>query len=194
MEIKIKTVNFIKSSTKKSNWPKATCSEILFVGRSNVGKSSLINSILNRKKMAKVANRPGKTQMLNFFNINDNQLWFVDAPGYGYAQVSKSQKIHFQNMMEEYFSYRKNLKLVIQIIDSRHKPSKDDINMYLWLQEYNIPVFIVATKLDKLKKNDIKKNKKIIIQSLPNCKDILMVSNQTKENIDMIHQYLALFV
>lgn len=136
--------------------------EICFIGRSNVGKSSFINAITNQKKLAKTSQTPGKTRLLNFFDINNGQYRIVDAPGYGYARVSDSQKMNFSNFMAEYLEKRSNLKAVGLLLDMRHKPTQDDKQMYEYLKYHNIKTIIIGTKLDKLKRNDIKKNEKLL--------------------------------
>lgn len=126
--------------------------EIAFAGRSNVGKSSLLNKLFNRKNLARVSSVPGKTVTVNFYNVNGNR--FVDLPGYGYAKISKSEKDRFAELMEGYFQSGRNIKLVVQLIDMRHKPSADDIGMISFLNEFELPYIIVLTKADKLKKKE----------------------------------------
>ncbi|MBY7705028.1 YihA family ribosome biogenesis GTP-binding protein [Vibrio harveyi] len=159
--------------------------EICFVGRSNVGKSSFINSLTNNNKLAKVANTPGKTRLLNFFDINKSQFRLVDAPGYGYAKINDATKIQFAKMMQDYFVNRKNLKGVFMLVDLRHKPTKDDIQMYEFLKYYNIKVVIVGTKLDKLKRNEYSKNEQMIKQTLGfvSSDSFIKISNLNKTNI-----------
>lgn len=176
---------FIKSAANKSGWIDDDIPEVCFVGRSNVGKSSFINTLANNKKLAKVANTPGKTRLLNFFDINNSSFRLVDAPGYGYAKISNDMKIEFGIMMEDYLTTRNNLKVVCMLVDLRHKPTKDDIQMYNFLKEIEIPVLMIGTKLDKLKKNEYSKNEKIIKETLRfNTNDIFIkVSNLDKINI-----------
>lgn len=126
--------------------------EIALAGRSNVGKSSFINKLINRKNLARTSSKPGKTQTLNFYKINDI-FYFVDVPGYGYAKVSKKEKEKWGPMMEEYFTTRENLKVAMLITDLRHEPTKDDISMYEFLKYHDLNVVVVATKLDKIPKN-----------------------------------------
>ena len=123
--------------------------EIAFAGRSNVGKSSLLNKLFNRKNLARVSSVPGKTVTVNFYNVDGNR--FVDLPGYGYAKISKSEKDRFAELMEGYFQSGRNIKLVVQLVDMRHKPSADDIGMISFLNEFELPYIIVLTKADKLK-------------------------------------------
>jgi len=162
--------------------------EVLFVGRSNVGKSSLINALTNNNKMAKVASAPGKTRLLNFFDINNGQFRLVDAPGYGYAKISRQQQRAFEKMMVDYLTKRENLVFVAMLVDLRREPSEEDEMMYSFLKFEEIPVVLIGTKLDKLKRNDIKKNQKIITDKLkldPNDSFIL-TSSSKKENLNLI--------
>ncbi len=163
---KIKNINFLTSCASKAQWPMDEIPEVCFLGRSNVGKSTFINTITNFRNIARVSSTPGKTRLLNLFEVNNNDLRFVDVPGYGYAKVSHTMKEQFAAMIDEYLLRRKNLSLAVLLIDYRHKPSQSDIDMYNYLKHYNIPTMIVATKTDKIKKNDLVKNKKLIIKTL----------------------------
>lgn len=165
MKMEIKKAEFITSCASKATLPQGDFPEVAFVGRSNVGKSSLINILTNRKKLARVSNTPGRTRLINYFLINE-EIYFVDLPGYGYAKVSKEQRKSWGKIIEEYMLNSQNLKLVVMLVDSRHEPSEDDILMYKFIKHYEYRVLIIATKSDKLKKNDINKNKKIILDSL----------------------------
>ncbi|MBR2708485.1 MAG: YihA family ribosome biogenesis GTP-binding protein [Bacilli bacterium] len=147
--MKIKNVELIISATRRSQYPTDKKPEYLLIGRSNVGKSSFINTLINRKNYARTSSRPGKTQTINFYNINE-QFYLVDAPGYGYAQVSKTKRKKFGLMIEDYIINRKNLKCVFLLIDFRHRPTNDDILMYNFLKYYKIPTVIVGTKSDKV--------------------------------------------
>ena len=147
--MKIKNVELIISATRRSQYPTDKKPEYLLIGRSNVGKSSFINTLINRKNYARTSSRPGKTQTINFYNINDD-FYLVDAPGYGYAQVSKTKRKKFGLMIEDYIINRKNLKCVFLLVDFRHRPTNDDILMYNFLKYYKIPTVIVATKSDKV--------------------------------------------
>lgn len=149
--MKITDVEFITSAVKEEHFPINDLPEVMLCGRSNVGKSSFINSMINRKNMAYISSRPGKTQTINFFRIN-NEMMFVDVPGYGYAKVSRKQREEFGKMIEEYITTRKQLKLAILLVDFRHNPSEDDILMYNFLKYYDIPTLVVGTKLDKVNK------------------------------------------
>lgn len=163
--MEVKQAEFIISAVKKSQYPKDNFKEIAFVGRSNVGKSSLINTIVNRRKLVKVSSTPGKTRLINFFMIN-KKFYFVDLPGYGYAKISKSQKDSWRKIIETYLTRREQLKAIILLLDSRHKPTSDDVTMYNWIKYYKYNVIVVATKIDKLSKNQLNKNLKIIRDTL----------------------------
>lgn len=153
-KMKIKSAEFIMSNSEVSKCPSATLPEYAFIGRSNVGKSSLINMLVNRKGLAKTSGRPGKTQLINHFKINDN--WFlVDLPGYGYARVSKKDKKIFQKYITDYFLQRKQLVCAFVLIDIRHEPQPIDLEFMEWLGANDIPFAIIFTKADKLKPNAI---------------------------------------
>lgn len=147
--MKIKNVELTISATRRSQYPTDNKPEYLLIGRSNVGKSSFINTLVNRKNYARTSSRPGKTQTINFYNVNE-EFYLVDAPGYGYAQVSKTKRKKFGLMIEDYIINRKNLKCVFLLVDFRHRPTNDDIIMYNFLKYYKIPTVIVATKSDKV--------------------------------------------
>jgi GTP-binding protein len=161
----IKDCNFIISAVSPDQYPESHLPEIAFVGRSNVGKSSLINSLLKRKKLVKVSSNPGKTRTINFFTVN-NEIMLVDLPGYGYAAVSKEEKIRWADMIETYLIKRKNLKSVVLLVDIRHKPTSDDEIMFDFIKHYNKSVIVIATKLDKISKNIIQKNTILIKDTL----------------------------
>lgn len=163
--MEIKQAEFTTSAVKPGQYPVDGRVEIAFVGRSNVGKSSLINTVTNRRKLVKVSQTPGKTRLINFFIIN-NQFYFVDLPGYGYAKVSKSEQAKWGGMMEQYLINRPQLKKVALLVDSRHKPTGDDIMMYEWIKHYGYPVIVVATKKDKLNKSEVQRSAKIIKETL----------------------------
>jgi len=151
---KITSAEFITSSTCLENCPDFNLPEIALIGRSNVGKSSFINALTNRKKLAHTSNTPGKTRLINFYNIN-NELIIADLPGYGFAKVSKAEQEKWGKILEEYLKNRPDLKFVIQFIDARHDVQKNDIQMREWLDYNNIEVLTVATKTDTLSKNEI---------------------------------------
>jgi GTP-binding protein len=163
--VKINDAKFVISAVRRSQYPIDQRCEFLLVGRSNVGKSSFINTLTNRKNLARVSSRPGKTQTLNFYLVND-EFYLVDVPGYGYASLNKELQKKFGLMIEEYIEKRQELKRVFMLVDFRHRPSEDDILMYKFLKYYNIPVTIVATKLDKVPTSKKDKNIKVILNSL----------------------------
>ena len=170
-------------------FPDETLPEIAFAGRSNVGKSSLLNMLTGRKSLAKISSKPGKTRTINFYNVDD-AFRIVDLPGYGYAQVSKSEKEKWGVIIETYLSNRENLCEVILVVDIRHAPSKEDVLMYNWLLEYGFTGYVIATKADKISKGQWNKHIKIIKDTL-NIKDgslILPFSSDSKVNLEMIHQ------
>ncbi|MDN9008731.1 ribosome biogenesis GTP-binding protein YihA/YsxC [Brevibacillus laterosporus] len=163
--MKITSAEFIISAVGPQQYPKDRLPEIALVGRSNVGKSSLINKMLSRKAIARTSSRPGKTQTLNYFKVN-NQMYFVDFPGYGYAKVSKSIKSTWGSMIDAYLSQREELKFVVQLVDIRHAPSKDDVSMYEYCKELGIPTIVVATKGDKISRGRWLQHLKVIRQTL----------------------------
>lgn len=190
----VQKVEFITSAAQRSQYPEDNLPEIVLSGRSNVGKSSFINSILGRKKVAYVSGNPGKTQTLNFFRINE-EFYFVDVPGYGYARVSKTERQRFGEMIEEYLVYRKQLSLVVLLVDFRHPPSEDDILMYQYLKTYQIPVLVVGTKLDKIPKTKRIRHEREIKKVLEMSNDDIFIaySSETKENkeaiLNILNQY-----
>ncbi|WP_172993750.1 ribosome biogenesis GTP-binding protein YihA/YsxC, partial [Lactobacillus helveticus] len=152
----IKSSNYAVSAVREDQYPKDNLPEIALSGRSNVGKSSLINTLLNRKNLARTSSQPGKTQTLNFYLIND-EFYLVDVPGYGYARVSQKKRQEFGEMIQDYLETRPNLKGLVILIDSRHEPTKDDIAMYNYAQYLNLPILVVCTKIDKIKKSQVNK-------------------------------------
>lgn len=161
----IKDSEFIISAVKKDQYPIDERAEVAFVGRSNVGKSSIINALTNRRHLAKVSQTPGKTKLINFFLINKD-FYLVDLPGYGYAKVSKAEKASWGKTIETYLHGREELKRVVLLVDSRHKPTEDDIIMHEWIKHFGYDVIVVATKSDKLSNNTMQKSKKIIKETL----------------------------
>lgn len=150
--MEVHNVDLTISAVQPEQYPKTAYPEIALVGRSNVGKSSLTNVLINRRNFAHTSSQPGKTQTLNFYNVED-QLYFVDVPGYGYAKVSKKERERFGQMIEQYLTERDQLKGTILLVDGRHAPTADDVSMYQWLRYYDIPTLVVATKIDKVKGN-----------------------------------------
>lgn len=153
----IQSVRFIKSAIKPAQYPQHTLPEIAFIGRSNVGKSSLINTLVKKKNLARTSNTPGRTQLINFFNV-ENIICFVDLPGYGFAKVPQSVKKQWRPMIEAYLTNSEHLCRVILIVDARHRPSAQDVIMREWLESCRIPTICVATKVDKLPKSKISKH------------------------------------
>lgn len=172
--MKIKRADLETVAVKRNQYPEPTLKEIAFVGRSNVGKSSLLNLLTGRKNLARVSGSPGKTRTINFYNIN-GEFRIVDLPGYGYAKISRSESEKWGPMMEEFFQQRGNLVKVVQLVDSRHEPSKQDVQMYEYLKAYGLDGIVVATKSDKLSRNEINKNKAIIRKTLGMKPDDLII-------------------
>lgn len=195
MNINPNNIDLIISAVQEAQYPDTGLSEVALSGRSNVGKSSFINSMIGRKNMARTSQQPGKTQTLNFFNIDD-QLIFVDVPGYGYAKVSKSQREKFGKMIEEYLTKRESLKLVIQLVDLRHNPTEDDVLMYNYLKHFDIPTLVICTKEDKIAKGKIQKHIKNIKEKLDLDPDDTIISYSSMQNTkqqqiwDLIANYL----
>ena len=179
-------------AVRPNQYPDASLDEIAFVGRSNVGKSSLLNLLTNRKSLARVSGNPGKTRTINFYLIND-AFRFVDLPGYGYAKVSKSITADWDRMMDDFFKQRKNLKRVVQLVDIRHEPSKLDVQMYEYLRSYGLDGLVCATKADKISGNQKQKNLSIIRKSLNLGKEakIVPVSALKKTGHDVLLDYIA---
>lgn len=163
--MKINKVEFITSAVKREQWPKDGKRAIAFAGRSNVGKSSLINRLVNRKNLVRVSNTPGRTQMLNFFLVND-AFYFVDLPGYGYAKAPIEVRKQWGPMIQDYLENAPNLMGVVQLLDARHMPTGDDENLLDWLIETEIPTILVMTKADKLSSNEAAKQRKLIREEL----------------------------
>lgn len=182
--MEIKQAEFITSAVNTLQLPTEDAVEFMFCGRSNVGKSSFINMICNRKSLARTSSNPGKTQTLNLYLINKS-FYFVDVPGYGYANVSKTVKATFGKMIENYIQNRTNLKMAFLLVDFRHKPTNDDVLMYNYLKHFNINVTVIATKADKVKNSERSKLKKIIIDALQlNDNDsLVIISSEKKEGL-----------
>ena len=179
--INFQNAQFETSAVNKQGYPKADMLEFAFAGRSNVGKSSLINKLLNRKSLARVSATPGKTATINFYNIDDT-IFLVDLPGYGYAQRSKSEIEKWGKMMEDYLANREQLVQTILLVDSRHKPTKDDISMCEWIRHYHDRVIVIATKMDKLKKSEIEPNLETIWNTLELGEDDILVPFSIKDD------------
>lgn len=155
----------VVSAVRPEQYPDGALPEFALAGRSNVGKSSFINKMINRKNLARTSSKPGKTQTLNFYLINE-ALYFVDVPGYGFAKVSKKERESWGKMMETYFTTREQLRAVVLLVDLRHPPTKDDVMMYEFLKHYEMPTIIVATKADKVPKGKWQKHRKIVRETL----------------------------
>jgi GTP-binding protein len=172
--MKVTQADFIISAVSPKQYPEGSLPELALAGRSNVGKSSFINKMINRKNLARTSSKPGKTQTLNYYLIN-KEIYFVDLPGYGYAKVSKTEKAKWGKMMEEYLQTREQLKAVIQVVDIRHAPTKDDQGMFEYLKHYNIPTIVVATKTDKIPRGKWQKHAKEVRTTLGMDKDDTLV-------------------
>ena len=187
--MKISSVNLEVGAVRRSQYLTDNKPEFLLVGRSNVGKSSFINTLINRKNYARTSANPGKTQTINFYLVND-EFYLVDAPGYGYANISKAKKKKFGLMMEDYLANRPNLKQVFMLIDFRQKPSSDDLMMYEFLKYYKIPVTVVATKIDKIGITKHQQQRNLILDNLDLVigDEFVMFSSVTKKGKDEIEQ------
>ena len=185
--MKINSVTLQSLAVRESQYPEENLPEFLLVGRSNVGKSSFINTLINRKNFAHTSSKPGKTQTLNFYNVNEN-FYLVDVPGYGYASVDKQTQAKFGLMIEEYLMNRESLKRVFLIIDYRNKPMEDDLLMYNFLKYYHKEVTIVATKYDKVSQSKRAKVEKVLNSSfdLQDTDNIIYFSSVTKEGKDKV--------
>ena len=185
MEINTHNADILLSAANKSHYPQDEIPEVALAGRSNVGKSSFINTLLNRKNLARTSGKPGKTQLLNFFNVDD-KLRLVDVPGYGYARVSKKEREKWGHMIEEYLTSRENLKAVVSLVDFRHEPSADDVQMYEFLKYYEIPVILVATKADKIPRGKWNKHESMIKKKLDfdTSDSFIIFSSVTKEGLE----------
>lgn len=161
----IKKAEFLISAVKKGQYPDTGLPEIAFAGKSNVGKSSMINALVNRRKLARTSSQPGKTQTLNFYNIND-EFNFVDLPGYGYAKVSKEEQAKWAGMIDSYLYGRKELKEVILLVDIRHEPGENDLRMYEWIKSSGFTGYIIATKADKLSRSQQTKSINVIKRAM----------------------------
>ncbi|EAC8325846.1 YihA family ribosome biogenesis GTP-binding protein [Listeria monocytogenes] len=187
----VNNVELIISAVRPEQYPETDLPEYALAGRSNVGKSSFINTMIRRKSMARISQKPGKTQILNFYKIEE-ALFFVDVPGYGFAKVSKTEREKWGVMIETYITSREQLRGVIQIVDLRHKPTEDDRMMYEFLKYYDIPVIVVATKADKIPRSKWQKNAKIVRETLdfdPDDKFVLF-SSETKMGKDEAWQFI----
>jgi len=197
--MKISSAEFVKSAFERRHWPTDGRPEIAFLGRSNVGKSSLLNSLLQRRALARTSNTPGRTQSINYFLINAKNpvttptsrgsdksgFYFVDLPGYGFAKVSKTMRADWGKMAEDYLSGREELALCIQLVDSRHEPSRLDLQLHEWLIFNEKKHIVVATKSDKLSANELGKQLRLIEQEMPGSK-VIPYSSQTGKGRDKV--------
>jgi GTP-binding protein len=183
--MKVVSSEIVISAVKPEQYPETELPEFALAGRSNVGKSSFINKMLNRRGLARISSKPGKTQTLNFYLINEI-LHFVDVPGYGYAKVSKSERAAWGRMIETYFTTREQLRAAVLIVDLRHPPTTDDVMMYDFLKHYEIPCIIIATKADKIPKGKWQKHLKVTRETLELDKNdhIVVFSSETGEGKD----------
>jgi GTP-binding protein len=183
--MKVVSSDIVISAVKPEQYPETHLPEFALAGRSNVGKSSFINKMLNRKGLARISSKPGKTQTLNFFLINEI-LHFVDVPGYGYAKVSKTERAAWGKMIETYFTTREQLRAVVLIVDLRHPPTSDDVMMYDFLKHYEIPCIVIATKADKIPRGKWQKHLKVTRETLDLDKNdhLVVFSSETGEGKD----------
>ena len=191
--MEILTVDEPIIAVRRSQYPEDKKAEFLLVGRSNVGKSSFINTIIERKNFARTSSKPGKTQTLNFYHVN-KQFYLIDAPGYGYASVSKDVQNKFGLMIEDYLKTRDNLKVVFLLIDYRHKPTEDDVLMYNFLKYYNLKIKVIATKYDKVSKNNRIKQDRLIRSTfgLDDTESFIPFSTITKKGKDEVLELISL--
>jgi len=193
--MKIHSAEIVISAVKPEQYPDGTLPEFALAGRSNVGKSSFINKMIQRRSLARISSKPGKTQTLNFYLLNE-EFYFVDVPGYGYAKVSKKEREAWGKMIETYLLNRKQLRAVILIVDLRHPPTNDDVMMYDFLKHYELPCIIIATKADKIPKGKWQKHLKIVRETLQVDKNdhLIVFSSETGQGRDeawnTIHSFI----
>jgi len=187
--MKVRSAEFVKSAFDRRHWTTDGLPEIAFLGRSNVGKSSLINSLLGRKGLARTSNTPGRTQSINFFLINDS-FYFADLPGYGYAKVPKAMRQDWGKMAEEYLAGRDTLALCIQLIDARHKPTELDRELHDWLSFHQKPSIVIATKSDKLSSNQLRKSLAEISTELEES-NVIAYSSRTGKGRDAVLEAIS---
>ena len=189
--MEVHNVDLTISAVRPDQYPKTNYPEVALVGRSNVGKSSLTNVLINRRYFAHTSSQPGKTQTLNFYAVED-QLYFVDVPGYGYAKVSKKERERFGQMIEQYLTQRDQLRGAILLVDGRHAPTADDVSMYQWLQYYHIPTLVVATKIDKVKGNTWNRQESLIKKTLglTASDQLVLFSAVNKTGKDAVWQWI----
>ncbi|WAH38946.1 ribosome biogenesis GTP-binding protein YihA/YsxC [Alicyclobacillus dauci] len=181
----IRSAEFEISAVRPNQWPEGGLPEFAFIGRSNVGKSTLLNRLLGRKNLARTSGQPGKTRQINFFAIN-KLFRFVDLPGYGYAAVSKTQRAQFAEMIDKYLTEREPLVRIVQLVDIRHEPSKDDISVHEGLRGLDVPLMVIATKMDKISKSKVDSHVKVIRKALQTDVQIYPVSAENRVGLDVI--------
>lgn len=187
IKMKIRSSEITMSATKKAQYPNEGLPEIALVGRSNVGKSSSVNALLNRKNFARISQTPGKTRTINFYLIN-NEFFFVDLPGYGYAKVAKSEKDKWGNIMETYLENRNELCAIFLLVDIRHEPTNDDVMMYEWIKHFGYECVVIATKADKIARGKYQKHLSVIRKKLNLEKDekIIPLSSTKKTGVEEV--------
>ncbi len=192
--MKIKSAVHVTTAVKQNQYPEANLPEVAFAGRSNVGKSSMINSLSNRKRLAYVGSTPGKTRQINFFCIND-EIRLVDLPGYGYAKVSKSESKSWGALTNTYLRNRSTLRLIVHLVDIRHKPTTQDIEMTNWLKESNIPFAVCAVKCDKITKGNYRKHVRQILETLqlPGETPVVIFSSSNNEGVDELWEIIEFY-
>ena len=190
--MRIVSAEYVISAVGPKQYPEGGQPEIAFAGRSNVGKSSLINRLVNRKALARTSGSPGKTRLLNFYHINAS-FYFVDLPGYGFAKVSRVEKAAWGKMIEEYLLNRENLRAVIQLIDIRHAPSREDIQMHEWLKHFGIPIILVTTKADKIARGNWPKHTRLIKETIVPFPDtpVIAFSAETGQGKDELWKLIG---
>lgn len=193
--MRVVTAEYVISAVGPKQYPEGDQREIAFAGRSNVGKSSLINKLVNRRSLARTSSSPGKTQYLNFYHINDS-FYFVDLPGYGFAKVSKDVKAQWGKMIESYLLNRENLKAAVQLIDIRHAPSNEDVQMHDWLKHYKLPIILAVTKSDKIPRGKWQKHTRLICETLKPLPDtpLVIFSAETGQGKDELWSILEQYV
>ena len=193
MNINFQNAEFEKSAVDKAQYPQSDMLEFAFAGRANVGKSSMINKVLNRKSLARVSGTPGKTITINFYNI-DKKIYLVDLPGYGYAKRSKEEVAKWGNMMEDYLANREQLVQTMLLVDSRHKPTEQDIQMAEWIRHYHDRLVVIATKMDKLKKSEIDERIDDIAETLELTEDDVLIpfTVNNDEGKDLVQDMLEI--
>lgn len=193
--MKVTKAEIVISAVAQAQYPKTNLPEIALAGRSNVGKSSFINKMIGRKNLVRTSSKPGKTRTLNFYTIND-AFYFVDVPGYGYAKVSKTEREKWGKMIEEYFESREQLRVVVLVVDIRHKPTKEDMQMFHYVTYLNIPLLIIATKLDKIAKTKRTQHIKQINAHFESDGDVTIIpfSAETGENKEAVWKAMEHYI